>query len=154
MLALFRERRKRSFSWKRARKLAIPQGERPLPTSLTAASCLLGHLPLNRQLRCLGKALANAAAAIPVPCSLLTVPFDLPLAIPPTPRQMYATEQLRFIFYSVRLNARGLSSSSPFSNQWSTGLPFSSFTKYSLPPRPVYSGSPSAVSSLSEMAVS
>ena len=84
MLALFRERRKRSFSLNRPRKLAILQGERPLPTSLTAASCLLGHLPLNRQLRCLGKALANAASAIPVPCSLVSPTnqklYHLPLA--------------------------------------------------------------------------
>ena len=46
----------------------------------------LGHLPLNRQLRCLGKALANAVAAIPAPCSLLTVPFDLPFAFLRTAR--------------------------------------------------------------------
>ncbi len=30
----------------------------------------------------------DAPAAIPVPCSLFPVPFDLPLAIPPSPRQI------------------------------------------------------------------
>ena len=32
MLALFRERRMRSFSWKIARKPSLSQGKRPLPT--------------------------------------------------------------------------------------------------------------------------
>ena len=37
-------------------------------------------------------------AAFPVPCSLLTVPFELPLAIPPTPR--YIRIYMRLNSYS------------------------------------------------------
>ena len=34
MLALFRESRKRSFSWEKVRKPSLPPGDRPLPTRL------------------------------------------------------------------------------------------------------------------------
>ncbi len=57
------ERRMRSSSRKKPRKSSLPQGDRPHPTSLTAASCLLGHLPLNRSLWSLGKALSCRVSA-------------------------------------------------------------------------------------------
>ena len=56
---VFAERRMRSFSWEEARKPSLPRGDRPHPTRFAA------HLPLNRSLRSLGKAVALPAFLLP-----------------------------------------------------------------------------------------